>query len=526
MKLKKNIIYNLDYIVCLFEDESDLYDSINYTLGPTVIIDKNFSNILDFCEICRNNNIEKIIFINYYVEYDIILNELKLNSNNIKFVFTKELSSLSNINYLNMFNKINDLYKSNKINSIAYIDKDIYNIFKKDKNIKHILLDIENNNKSNKHLSGIGILSLEDDTMHSFYNSLSAIKLNNDFANIEAKTKICKSFIKDFNIRYNIMNKNNIINKSEVNLYINFTDNNYIYFLKSMDNFIPCILGNQKIIERDNPLYNLITVKSDDNINEIAKKIDFVKKNKDKIFKYYKIFRENYSKESKELALDFIDNIERITNEESELLLSVIVPIYNVEKYLSNTIESILRAKIDSMEIILINDGSTDNSLKIAKSYEKNYPKLIKVINQTNHGLGNVRNVGLKNSLGKYIVSIDSDDTINPNFIIDAKKYMNNNIDVIIYDWKTINEIDNKEFYTNAKDKIFDNINDYKGLLLTTIMPSTCNKIIKKSLFIDNNLEYIEGLKYEDLSTNPIMLLKAKTIKYIPKPYYEYKISH
>ena len=172
-------------------------------------------------------------------------------------------------------------------------------------------------------------------------------------------------------------------------------------------------------------------------------------------------------------------------------------------------------------EILLINDGSTDNSSKIAMKYEKKYPKLIKYYNQKNRGLGNVRNFGLKVSQGKYISSIDSDDIIHKNFYKEFFATLDENVDIIICDWLSITT--NSKFDTAALDTLLPFDSKYKKILYATIMPSACNKIVKKSLY--NNVKFIENKKYEDLSANPIIMLKAQTIKYINKSYYGYMLS-
>ena len=237
----------------------------------------------------------------------------------------------------------------------------------------------------------------------------------------------------------------------------------------------------------------------------------------------YKKFRDEYEVKSTKSINDFLDLEPRKKLENSyEKLISVIVPVYNTEKYLKKSLESIIAAVYeDDAEILVINDGSTDNSEKIILHYKKLYPNLIRYIKQENHGLGNVRNVGLREAKGKYIASIDSDDTIDEDFFNDAMTDLENDVDVVIYDWMTVTN--EGEYETPALDSIFNHLNLYKGLLYTTIMPSTCNKIMKKSLFDDLKIKYIED-KYEDLSTNPFILLSAETIRYIKKPYYRYYI--
>ena len=100
---------------------------------------------------------------------------------------------------------------------------------------------------------------------------------------------------------------------------------------------------------------------------------------------------------------------------------------------------------------------------------------------------------------------------------------MEHDVDIVVYDWLTITNTE--KYKTDASDYIFNNDswNRYEALLYTTIMPSACNKIVKKELFKDLDIKYIED-KFEDLSTTPFVLLKAETIKYINRPYYEYYI--
>ena len=96
-------------------------------------------------------------------------------------------------------------------------------------------------------------------------------------------------------------------------------------------------------------------------------------------------------------------------------IISVIIPVYNVEKYLSRCIESVLNQTYRNLEIIIVDDGSTDDSLNICRRYEKK-DKRIKVIHQDNGGLSSARNKGLMNSTGEYISFVDSDDWLHPDF--------------------------------------------------------------------------------------------------------------
>lgn len=121
-----------------------------------------------------------------------------------------------------------------------------------------------------------------------------------------------------------------------------------------------------------------------------------------------------------------MDNVNKIK-------LSIIVPVYNVEKYLDECLTSILCQNDDFDEIILINDGSTDESQKICEKYCLQNPKII-LVNQNNQGLATARNIGLKRVTGDYVVFIDSDDYINSQMSYILKKYLNTyNVDVLYY---------------------------------------------------------------------------------------------
>ena len=104
--------------------------------------------------------------------------------------------------------------------------------------------------------------------------------------------------------------------------------------------------------------------------------------------------------------------------------VTVIVPVYNEETHIERCIKSILKQTYQNMEIILINDGSKDNSLKILKEFEKEYPSKIRVFTHKNKGLGLTRNVGLDNATGEYITFLDSDDYVS----IDYYRTLMNNI--------------------------------------------------------------------------------------------------
>lgn len=526
--IEKNldIIYNKKYLVIVPSMTSDLLESFKYSFKNVVLMKNDLDDLEFMIDFINKNNFKKLIFVDFQVEYEQLIARLKVEPK-IDFIFTRSLGALTDKFIYDVFMKVYELYRQYN-SSLGLLDKGLFDSLKRQKEkVKYLMIDIEEKCEEVEYKNTtIGLLNNEEDPKHSFYNELSAIKLiDNMKPKICKPTKVTKEFLKAFEINYVVVNSNDsLLEGNIVNLYINFAANNNSIFFKSMDKGIPCILGNVDFLDNYKYLKDMLVVSSDDNINEIAAKIKLVIENREKICREYKKFRKDYSEKSKETVEDFlnfkINNRVGVTDKD-ELLMTVVVPVYNVEKYLANSLDSIIEASIDDMEILVVNDGSTDNSEEIILKYQKMYPKLIRYIKQENHGLGNVRNVGLKEARGKYIASIDSDDTINPLFFEETLKYMKEDIDIIICDWLTVT--DETRYETAALDYIFNDINRYEGLLYTTIMPSTCNKIVKKSLYEELDLTYIED-KFEDLSTNPFVMLRAETIKYINKPYYEYYI--
>lgn len=517
-----DIIYYLEYVVVVPNSSFSFLPGFVNSFGNVFTIEDVLTDISALKKFLLENRVKKVIFVDYLLEYDNIINSIFQNIC-VEFIITRSLSYLSNSYAISVFDNIFRLYNKGLFKHFAVLDKSLYQVLKLNYDVDYIILDIPISKSNISHDNSIGLINTSDDPNHSYYNELSSIKMLGMTCNISKNiTKITKKFLKEFSIKYNLIESSKLICSSEINLYVNFTNNNYLYFLESMDNGIPCIIGNNTFLN-DKDLINYLVVKSDDNINEIKDKILFVKDNKDKILKAYKAWRVSFSKNSKDSIENYLGlSIVPFDNSCYEKMITVVVPVYNTSKYLAACLDSIIDARIDDMEILVINDGSTDNSEEIIAEYVIKYPDLIRSINQKNRGLGNVRNVGLKNARGKYILSVDSDDTINKKYIKYAYEYCKKDIDIIVFDWLSITG--EGKFETCALDSLLKLKNRYKSMLYATIMPSSCNKIIKKSLYNDNNFKFVENLKYEDLSINPLIFLKSKTIKYFNLPYYEYMI--
>lgn len=210
---------------------------------------------------------------------------------------------------------------------------------------------------------------------------------------------------------------------------------------------------------------------------------------------------------------------------DNNVLITIAIPVYNVDKYISRCLDSLLNQDLYQCEILLVNDGSTDSSLKLCQEYEtKN--ECVRLINQENHGLAYVRNICIKQAQGDYISFVDSDD-----FIVDGgayahfkkiiKEYMP---DIIVYG--CINEYGEVEgqYNYNNNSEVITEYTAQEAIDSMFIDPNieviTCNKVIKKELFQD--IQYPVGKLYEDMFTNYKVIAKAHKIISTSNKYYVY----
>ena len=203
--------------------------------------------------------------------------------------------------------------------------------------------------------------------------------------------------------------------------------------------------------------------------------------------------------------------------------LSVIVPVYNVEKYLGACLDSVLAQTYRDMEIICVNDGSTDNSAKILTDYAARDNR-IKIITKKNGGQSAARNAGLAVATGDYIAFVDSDDTLHPEAYACAIAQMTPDIDVVCFGIRMVGE-------TGAENK--DSDNEYyrvkfegKTRITTDVLSKTdvspCNKIFRKSVIDKYGIAFPEGLRYEDAYFWTIYGLRSRNGFFIRDKFYNY----
>ena len=209
--------------------------------------------------------------------------------------------------------------------------------------------------------------------------------------------------------------------------------------------------------------------------------------------------------------------------------ISIIIPVYNVENYVSETLDSVKNQTSLPDEVIVINDGSTDNSFNIIKNYSD--LKCFKVFETKNQGLGLTRNYGISLAKSDYIYFLDSDDIIENNFIYEMRKLINQykNPDMILFSGKTFThkkEIDNK---INLKLTIEGQF--FKGDKLLTKMvqkketlPQSSRYLTKKELWTTNNLTYPNGIAEDESLFFPLIALSNNTVVN-KKAYYRYRVN-
>lgn len=202
--------------------------------------------------------------------------------------------------------------------------------------------------------------------------------------------------------------------------------------------------------------------------------------------------------------------------------ISVIIPVYNAEKFIEDTIESVLNQKYKNLEIILIDDGSKDKSREIIKKYQDKYPN-IKLYCQKNAGAPEARNNGIKNSTGDYVIFLDSDDTLCPNVFGKITHLLENNAELVIGNFNKVDE--NGKFLCHSiitkSNKVIEkeNILDY-----CMIDPKPGCKIYNLDIIKKNNLIFDNVKIGQDLNFFLKYLILIKNINFVDEYLYNYRI--
>lgn len=210
-----------------------------------------------------------------------------------------------------------------------------------------------------------------------------------------------------------------------------------------------------------------------------------------------------------------------------DILISIIVPVYNVEKELPKCIESLLNQTYENIEIILVNDGSTDTSCIICDEYAKRDSR-IRVIHKDNGGLSDARNTGINISKGEYLLFVDSDDNIEVDscerFIkaLDKRK-----VDIVVGEAR---RIEGNDIYYLMHSNLIDgkeySSKEYIKLAIQALewYAPSCFNMYNRDFIIKNSLMFKKGILHEDMQILPKMFLKAQKIVYMKYCFYNYEI--
>ena len=196
---------------------------------------------------------------------------------------------------------------------------------------------------------------------------------------------------------------------------------------------------------------------------------------------------------------------------------SIIIPVYNVEKYIDDCLKSIMNQTYKDYEVIVVNDGTKDNSMEIVKKYN------VKVIEQKNKGLSAARNTGVKVAKGDYLIFLDSDDSWNKDLLKELSKSIENNPDIVRFQIQETYEDSDKVKPFNEQP--FENKNGVEAFNIITnyhFIENAWCYAIKREYYKENKFSFKVGTIHEDYGLTPLMIIKANKVNSIEYIGYNY----
>ena len=204
--------------------------------------------------------------------------------------------------------------------------------------------------------------------------------------------------------------------------------------------------------------------------------------------------------------------------------LTVIVPAYNVENYLEKALDSCIIKNMESLEVLVVNDGSTDGTYEIAKRYEKIYPTCFKAINKENGGYGSVLNYGIEHASGRYLKVLDGDDWFNScalaSFIEKAPSISS---DIVGFSYAEINDMSNA--FIIKRDLPIDAEGEYKAAAVLGKSASMHSFIYKTELVRNCQINFPEHCLYTDTILVTAVLDVSDTVYIFPQDLYQYRVG-
>lgn len=205
-----------------------------------------------------------------------------------------------------------------------------------------------------------------------------------------------------------------------------------------------------------------------------------------------------------------------------KIAVSIVVPVYNAEKTLKRCLESLVHQTLKNIEIICVNDGSTDNSADLLEQYDKKYSN-VRIVTQKNGGLSAARNSGMKEAVGEYIGLVDSDDWVSTDFFEKlynaATKF---NADIAAAGIIRLHKFNKKNYLEFKQEYCSDDFEEKLNLCKLPHKSYVWNKIYRSEFLSKNNLKFEEGRIYEDIIFTPQALFYSNKLVTVPGAKYFY----
>lgn len=196
---------------------------------------------------------------------------------------------------------------------------------------------------------------------------------------------------------------------------------------------------------------------------------------------------------------------------------SIIIPVYNVEKYIKRCLDSVFNQTEKDYEVIVVNDGSTDKSIQIAKKYD------VKIVDTVHVSVSEARNIGVKYAKGDYLIFLDSDDYWEGSLLSELSKSLGNNPDLVRFQVRTVTD---KNEQVDYNEQVFTNLTGEEAFNLISrfhFVESVWCYAIKRKYYLNEKFQFRKGTIHEDFGLTPLIIIKAKkvnSINYVGYNYY------
>lgn len=200
-----------------------------------------------------------------------------------------------------------------------------------------------------------------------------------------------------------------------------------------------------------------------------------------------------------------------------KIKFSIIIPVYNTSAFIEKCLNSVFSQTYDNYEVIVVNDGSTDDSESKIKLYSK-----IKYLKQENMGLSEARNNGVKLSSGDYILFLDSDDYFDKDLLLNLSKNINNEEDIVRFQARTVDENNNIKDYNEEPFENLNGVKAFEKIVKYHFVENAWLYVYKKEFWIKNKFAFAKGKFHEDFGLTPYVILMAQSVTSISYIGYNY----